>query len=276
MTRPTIALDMDGCLADFNPLVVDALREAGYELEYDDIKTFRYGDTLGPEANEIAWDVIRRVDLYDSIEPEPGAKDAVAKLREFADVVALSSPVEDHARSKMEWLLRFGFGRSEIILASNKDLAGAGCSLLVDDAIHNIESWSRRVVVFDRPWNRHLKGEYPRATRWDEVPDLAREALRPETVTEEGARLVDGPRQTQYGHPADNFKVIAGVWSALLEHDVPVWAVPRLMVGLKLARDFSGNRKRDNLVDVVGYARTAEMVDEYLPSPDAADRPELE
>lgn len=275
MTRPTIALDMDGCLVDFNPLIIEELNAAGMEHRYEDITTFQYRDALGPEADDIAWSVIRRPDLYDALEPEPGAMAALEDLRTFADIVVLSSPVEDHAGSKMRWLLQHGFDRKEIILSSNKNLAGAGCDLLVDDAIHNIEVWPRPVVVFDRPWNHHLEGEYPRATHWSQVPDLARKALRRETVTEEGSRLVDGPRQTQYGHPVDNFKAIAGVWSALLDVKVPIWAVPRLMVGLKLARDFTGNRKRDNLVDVVGYARTAEMVDEMLPDPRRRDRPKL-
>lgn len=276
MKQATVALDMDGCLVDFNPVILDRLREEGVgDFEYDDVTRFQYKDCLGPEADDVAWEIIKSEDLYDELDPEPGALEAVEHLRGMVGrVIVVSSPVEGHAGSKIRWLLRHGFDRKDVVLASDKALAGAKADVLLDDAIHNLEAFPGRVIVMDRPWNRHLEGDFPRAEGWRDVPRLVRETLRQETALEEAGRLVDGPRQQAYGHPIENFRVIAGVWSALLGHEIPVWAVPRMMIGLKLARDFSGTRKRDNVVDVAGYARTAEMVEDRLKEEDP-DEPRL-
>lgn len=79
------------------------------------------------------------------------------------------------------------------------------------------------------------------------------------TILEEAATLVAGPRQGDYGHPRDNFTRIASLWSAYLKHGVSPEDVCVMMMLLKIAR---GLHKRDSLVDVAGYARCIEMIDE--------------
>lgn len=81
-----------------------------------------------------------------------------------------------------------------------------------------------------------------------------------ETILEEANRLVDGPRQDAYGHPIDDFSRTGRIWGAMLGvADIPPRTVALMMVAVKLSREM--NRPgRDNLVDIAGYARTAEMV----------------
>jgi len=84
---------------------------------------------------------------------------------------------------------------------------------------------------------------------------------RPANVLEEAAALVDGSRQDAYGHPRDNYRRLAAMWSAYLGIEItPVQAVD-MMIAVKLSRQANAP-KRDNLVDIAGYARVAEMVSE--------------
>ncbi len=87
----------------------------------------------------------------------------------------------------------------------------------------------------------------------------------PESVLAEATRITDGARHADYGHPSDDFARTALMWTGILSgklrEDVEVTAadVPLCMIAVKLARQ-SHRYKRDNLVDIAGYARTAAMV----------------
>ncbi len=79
------------------------------------------------------------------------------------------------------------------------------------------------------------------------------------TVLEEAAQIVDGPRQESYGHPAENHGRTAAMWGAYLGRQVTAHDVCMLNALQKLSRE-AHSKSRDNLVDVVGYMRNAEML----------------
>jgi hypothetical protein len=93
---------------------------------------------------------------------------------------------------------------------------------------------------------------------------LAEETLI-ESVLDEAIRITDGARQADYGHPRDDFARTALMWSGVLASKLREGAavtaadVPLCMIAVKLARQ-SHRHKRDNLVDIAGYSRTAAMV----------------
>lgn len=88
-----------------------------------------------------------------------------------------------------------------------------------------------------------------------------------ETVLEEAERITGGDRNNAYGHPVQDFTAIACMWgsylSKLLNHTVTIEpiVVPHLMILLKVARE-AKLPQRDNLVDIAGYARCAERLEE--------------
>lgn len=73
-----------------------------------------------------------------------------------------------------------------------------------------------------------------------------------ETLTAEAQNLVNGNRNEDYGHPAQDFDRAAKIWSAILGVPVTGEQVALCMVGVKLAREVH-KPKRDNLVDGIGY-----------------------
>lgn len=81
------------------------------------------------------------------------------------------------------------------------------------------------------------------------------------TVLEEAASVVDGPRQADYGHPSINHARTAMMWSAYLGIPVSSRDVCMLNVLQKVSRD-RNRPKRDNPVDIAGWARNAEMCEE--------------
>ena len=65
-----------------------------------------------------------------------------------------------------------------------------------------------------------------------------------------------GPRRRDYGTPDENFGLIASLWSVQLKHEVTPMQVAMCLILLKIARQVN-SPKRDNLVDIAGYAQCA-------------------
>ena len=86
-----------------------------------------------------------------------------------------------------------------------------------------------------------------------------------ESVLTEALRITSTDRQDDYGHPTDDFSRTADMWTDILASKlsdgvcISAMDVPLCMIAVKLARQ-SHCHKRDNLVDIAGYARTAAMV----------------
>lgn len=83
--------------------------------------------------------------------------------------------------------------------------------------------------------------------------------VAPETVLAEAARVVDGPRRDDYGTPSENHGRTAAMWSAYLGVPITARQVCMLNILQKISRDAHA-AKRDNLVDIAGYVRNAELV----------------
>jgi len=82
----------------------------------------------------------------------------------------------------------------------------------------------------------------------------------PESILEEAARITSGDRQRDYGHPLVNFDRLASLWNSYLgirqDTTAPINAVDTgfMMLLTKIARHVN-TPKRDNIVDICGYAR---------------------
>lgn len=88
----------------------------------------------------------------------------------------------------------------------------------------------------------------------------------PATILDKAAEAVDGPRREAYGHPAEDFGRAAGAISSILKDKLKTQLtaadIPVIMACVKLSRQ-ANKYGEDNLVDLAGYARCAQMVHEY-------------
>ena len=77
------------------------------------------------------------------------------------------------------------------------------------------------------------------------------------SVLTEAEGLVHGDRNDDYGHPLDDFSRTAKMWSAILGVEVSAEQVGLCMCALKISRECN-KPKRDNMVDLAGYAETVQ------------------
>jgi hypothetical protein len=88
------------------------------------------------------------------------------------------------------------------------------------------------------------------------------------TVLQEAQDIIYGDREQTYGHPAKNLVQIAGLWTAYLQakrgnDGVKINAsdVAMMMMLVKMARQ-QNSFKRDNIVDMCGYAALLARIEE--------------
>jgi len=79
-----------------------------------------------------------------------------------------------------------------------------------------------------------------------------------EDILDEAMRLTKHDRQAQYGPPDQDFTRTAAMWSALKGVPFSAQDVATFMICLKMSRE-QHQRKRDNWVDIAGYARCGSL-----------------
>ena len=85
-------------------------------------------------------------------------------------------------------------------------------------------------------------------------------------ILEEAQRLVNTDRHHDYGDPSEDFSRIATIWTTLLAErlleDLTPEDVAIMMIALKLSRAVF-NYKRDNWIDIAGYAHCADLCSQH-------------
>lgn len=93
----------------------------------------------------------------------------------------------------------------------------------------------------------------------NETAHIASPAADAEDILEEALRITRGDRQAQYGPPDQDFQRTARMWSALKGVDFTAHDVALFMILLKCSRQ-THQHKRDNWVDIAGYARCGSII----------------
>ena len=98
-----------------------------------------------------------------------------------------------------------------------------------------------------------------------ELALLKQSPIPPKSILAE-ADAVAGDRARSYGHPLLNHQRICAIWNIQLGNQLTRPLEPRevalLMVGLKIARLANTPNHRDSLVDIAGYIKCIDMIDE--------------
>lgn len=82
------------------------------------------------------------------------------------------------------------------------------------------------------------------------------------TICEIADFLTSEDRIKDYGHPVDNFADIAAMWSVILRIPITPTQVGLCNVATKICRHLN-KEKRDNLIDMAGYAKTLDIISQY-------------
>jgi len=117
-------------------------------------------------------------DLYDTVEPYPGAADAIRHLSLEAPielVCVTTNPDTNSAAftaAKTQWL-RKHIPQLVDVLAIARKKSGLGLDILIDDAPHHCQTDDYIPVLVNRPWNQSVNAPF-RFETWYEGEALVR------------------------------------------------------------------------------------------------------
>lgn len=180
MTK-TVLLDVDGVLANFIGSVLDVVRAvtgASYTPEH--VTQFDFTKSLDLHADD-AREVKRRVSevpgFWSGLSPFDEAIEGVARLREVAEVVIVTSPwnsCRTWLHDRETWLKRhFDIPHSHVIAANAKHYVTG--DFFVDDKTETLVRWRDRngrigtAIQWQTPHNRNDEWHGPSTRSWEQL-----------------------------------------------------------------------------------------------------------
>ncbi len=178
MSRPVVLLDCDGVLADFVSATLDLVHTLGGRRHAsDEVRTWEIFDSIGtPELRERVYDRMNREGFCrDVIRPYPGAVEAIADLREHADVYVVTAPFRTATwmSERLAWLgHHFALPADHVVFTERKQLVRG--DVFVDDKPDHVRRWDAgrractgRAFLWDQAYNR--EADLPRLRSWAEL-----------------------------------------------------------------------------------------------------------
>lgn len=152
-----IGIDIDGTLLDIHtPWLAEYNRRSGDDLRVDQIIIWNAHLLMKPPWAEKYY-TYRTPELYEDVQPLPGAVEGVAALAEAGHtLVAITADGPEFVPVKQRLLEAYFPGIQHMVFSERKRNT-VKIDLLIDDARHNepdillVRPWSKRSKTTDRP-----------------------------------------------------------------------------------------------------------------------------
>lgn len=167
--RKTIAIDMDGVMADVEHQFIDWYeRDYGVKVSRDALSGISEREAF-PDKTAV-WKFVNTAGFFRTLPVMPGAILAVKKLMEDFDVYIVSAAMEfpKSLAEKYAWLAEhFPFISWEnIVLCGDKSIIDT--DFLIDDHCKNLDFCKGKAIMFTAGHNAN-QHHHTRANNWDEV-----------------------------------------------------------------------------------------------------------
>lgn len=177
MKRKSIAIDMDGVIADTAAHYLNWYeKEYGERLEKDVFKGVPEIESL---PNQAVRKFVYTPTFFRTIPVMEGAQEAVKKLMEDFDVYIVSAAMEfpQSLFEKHEWLQEhFPFITwRNIIFCGDKSVIGT--DYMIDDHVRNLDCCRGKALIFTAGHNIHID-RHTRVNNWKEVLELMKAELK--------------------------------------------------------------------------------------------------
>ncbi len=179
-------IDVDGPLADFHGRAKDHINlKFGLNVTNDDFVTWDVTAVLPTQAMKDTMNAdIAMPGFASSLQPAPGAQEAIEELRSISKVLFVTTPHPESftwMRERQDWLAKhFGAKPHDVIHIFDKSHVLG--DLFIDDKPHNVEVWQKRHpqavgLLWDMLYNRDVN-HLTRVNSWEAVLSIARK-IRP-------------------------------------------------------------------------------------------------
>lgn len=172
MNKTRLGIDMDEVMADLMPEWIRRINKiTGKDYTVNDVTNWNVPKSLNLDE-ELCLKILEDKDLYNNLDPIDGAIKTIKELNEKYDLYIVSyAPTNISLKHKGVWLNKYlpFIERRQWIFTQSKHLIDL--DILIDDGIHNLETFKGRAILFTRPWNVECN-KFERVNNWKEVRDL--------------------------------------------------------------------------------------------------------
>ncbi len=175
--RPRVILDVDGVLCDFlGPCLRIINKLMGTKRTLDEMKTWHIFDALNvpKDIEKVVWREMKSKGWCKNLPVYNYAIDGVKQLREVADVVICTSPMdgETWVSERAAWL-SMHFGITKPIIHTDSKWAVAG-DILIDDKTETLLAWQEchpdgQAIRWSQATNIHVPFSGTTLTTWAQV-----------------------------------------------------------------------------------------------------------
>ncbi|WP_407632936.1 5' nucleotidase, NT5C type [Bacillus velezensis] len=166
--KKVIAIDMDQVLADLLSDWVAYIN--AYDdpfLKDEDILCWdisKYSNTQNNVYRHLDYDLFRNLNVIEG--SQRVVKELTKKYEVYVVTTATNHP--ESLKAKLEWLTKYFpfIPPSNVVLCGNKNIIKA--DIMIDDGIHNLETFEGMKILFDAPHNRN-DNRFIRVMNWEEI-----------------------------------------------------------------------------------------------------------
>lgn len=170
-----ILVDQDNVLADFGQALLDGWKKKYSDKPFvslEDLTEHHCTQNYPPECTPALKAIYGAEGFFYSLSPMPGCIEALKEMADMGhDVFICTSPITEYKNcvsEKYQWVEKhFGMDWTEkLILTKDKTLIKG--DMLIDDkpVVTGIKIPEWQHIVYDMPYNRHIKGKL-RLKSWD-------------------------------------------------------------------------------------------------------------
>jgi 5'(3')-deoxyribonucleotidase len=175
--KPRVLFDIDGVFADFITPCLQAVYDAtGKWYTHDDVEDWDIMKSCGIDTDTAKkiYKSMERPGLCLGIPAYEGAREGVERVREFADVWAVTSPFggEHWMHERDQWLVeKMGFDIDDVLHVRSKRKHGVFGNVLVEDKTSTLVTWANawpdsRGILFRRRYNERDMWEGMSSHTW--------------------------------------------------------------------------------------------------------------
>jgi 5'(3')-deoxyribonucleotidase len=186
--KPRFLVDCDEVLADFQTPAFEVIRNLiGRSYKPEDFQVWDIFNGLSDGELIAVGDAIERPGFCTSLQPTPGAIEAIREIREFAEVYVVTSPQHNRhwVYERTEWLMKhFKFKKTHIIHTAAKYMVRGHAFL--DDKPEHVDHWAHEnpeglAMLWHIPNTRNLGQGLLRVKTWPEVIEKVRHLTKETT-----------------------------------------------------------------------------------------------
>lgn len=172
MTKPTVLMDMDGVIADFDEQFFTRAIESGwsFDIEHRSHQVSRWLTDHMPHKHEKkqAWKMLGSGGWFRNLPVIEGSKQGMYELDKLADIWICTKPLDSDPtclQDKRDWVAQhFPKFKNKLIITPDKSLIKG--AVLLDDApkMHWLETAEWKPLIYSHPFNSHADSplyEYP-------------------------------------------------------------------------------------------------------------------